>query len=281
MALKSEEFWKQPWFLVEAFALINLGFLTFDIYLAHSVNGFRRAAEYIPLYFSAAAPLILLAAMALRSRWIAVWRDLGYMVGWASVLIGLTGVILHLDSAFFYERTVRSLTYSAPFAAPLAYTGLGFLLLLNRMVEGDTGEWAQWVLLLTLGGFVGNLIFSLTDHAENGFFDYREWVAVAASGIAVGFLVTPLLITVSRKFLALCGAVLLMESAIGVWGFLLHALFNLRGPSVHAFDNFIYGAPPMAPLLFPNLAVLGLIALWRMWELSPAGDALRLPGESR
>jgi len=26
-----------------------------------------------------------------------------------------------------------------------------------------------------------------------------------------------------------------------------------------------YGAPPMAPLLFPNLVMLGLIALWRLW----------------
>jgi hypothetical protein len=44
----------------------------------------------------------------------------------------------------------------------------------------------------------------------------------------------------------------------------LHAIGNLRGPSVHAFDNFIYGAPPLAPLLFPNLAVLGLIGLWQL-----------------
>jgi hypothetical protein len=39
---------------------------------------------------------------------------------------------------------------------------------------------------------------------------------------------------------------------------------NLRGPSVHAFDIFIYGAPPLAPLLFPNLMVLGIIALWQL-----------------
>ena len=57
--------------------------------------------------------------------------------------------------------------------------------------------------------------------------------------------------------------VLLLEAAVGVWGFLLHALSNLRGPSIHAFDNFVYGAPPLAPLLFPNLVVLGLIGLWR------------------
>jgi len=46
-----------------------------------------------------------------------------------------------------------------------------------------------------------------------------------------------------------------------VWGFAVHAAANFRGPSIHAFDNFIYGAPPLAPLLFPNLMLLGLIAL--------------------
>jgi len=267
--------WTQPWFQVEAFALANLGFLTLDIYLAHSVNSFRRSAEYIPLYFSAAAPLVLLLALALRSRWIAVWKDLGYLVGWAAILMGLAGVILHLDSSFFYERTLRSLTYSAPFAAPLAYTGLGFLLLLNRMLDAETREWADWVLLLALGGFAGNLIFSLTDHAENGFFDGREWIAVTASALAVGFLITPLLVRVSRRFIVLCAAILLLQSQIGVWGVILHAERNLHGPSVHPLANLVWGAPPMAPLLFPNLAVLGWIALWRLWKLNPDGEEMQ------
>jgi len=280
MAPGSEPLWKQPWFLVESFALVNLGFLTFDIYLAHSVNDFRRSAEYIPLYFSAAAPLVLAVALGLRGRSPAAWKDLGYLVGWTAIVVGLTGVVLHLDSSFFYERTLRSLTYSAPFAAPLAYVGLGFLLLLNRMLGAETGEWAYWVLFLTLGGFVGNLIFSLTDHAENGFFDRREWVAVVASAIAVGFLITPLLVPVSRRFIALCAAVLVVESLVGVWGFALHAEHNLGGPSVHAFDNFIYGAPPMAPLLFPNLSVLGMIALWQLGRRHKSPAAEISPEES-
>jgi hypothetical protein len=271
MAPGSEAPWKQPWFLVEAFALANLGFLTLDIYLAHSVNGFWRQVEYLPLIFSATAPVILLVGMALRKRWIAVWKDLGYFVGWAAILLGLTGVVLHLDSSFFYEQTLRSLTYSAPFAAPLAYTGLGLLLILNRMVDAESGEWAQWVLLLTLGGFFGNFVFSLSDHAGNGFFDRREWAAVGASAIAVGFLVTPLLVKVSRQFIAVCAGVLVFEALTGVWGFLLHAEKNVNGPSAHLFANLVWGAPPMAPLLFPNLAALGGIALWRLWELSSPG----------
>lgn len=266
---RSGAWWPQPWLLVEAFVIANLGFLSLDIYLAHSVNDFRRAAEYIPLYFSLAAPAVLLVGLLLRGRWIAVWKDLGYLVGWLAILVGLAGVIFHMDSSFFYERTVRSLTYSAPFAAPLAYTGLGFLLLVNRMVDSKTAEWAHWVLFFTLGGFAGNFVFSLTDHAENGFFDRIEWVPVAASALAVGFLTSSILSRQPRDFLRLCSLVLLLEGAIGVWGFYLHAERNLAGPSVHLFKNLIYGAPPMAPLL-PNLAALGLIALWQLARLTPA-----------
>ena len=58
-------------------------------------------------------------------RWIghfeAPWRDVGYMIGWLSVLVGLAGVLYHLESRFFLDRTLKSLTYAAPFAAPLAY----------------------------------------------------------------------------------------------------------------------------------------------------------------
>lgn len=264
MAKLSEKWWARPQIWVEAFAILNVGFLTFDIYLAHSVNQFRNHAEFVPLIFSAIAPLVLIFALAVRYCWPAVWKDLGYLVGWSAVLIGLSGVVLHLQSHFFYERPLRSLTYSAPFAAPLAYTGLGFLLIMNRMVDPETLEWAQWVLLLALGGFIGNFIFSLTDHAGNGFFNSLEWVPVVASAISVGFLTVPLFMRVSRHFIDLCGVVLLLEACVGIWGFLLHAEGNLRGPSVHAFDNFIYGAPPMAPLLFPNLMVLGIIALWQL-----------------
>jgi hypothetical protein len=264
MDAHDEIWWKQPQVWIEIFAILNIGFLTFDIFLAHSVNQFRSRAEYIPLFFSAGAPAILILVLFQRTRHRAVWKFLGYVIGWAAILVGMTGMVLHLESHFFYERTVQSLTYSAPFAAPLAYAGLGFLLVMNRMVDAESIEWARWVLFFTLGGFVGNFVFSLADHAENGFFFPAEWVPVAASAIAIGFLAVPLLSPVSRLYIDLCAAVLVLESGVGLWGFVLHTMGNLQGPSVHAFDNFIYGAPPMAPLLFPNLMVLGIIGLWQL-----------------
>lgn len=267
MASRVDPWWRRHELWVEVFAILNLGFLAFDIYLAHSVNQFRNRAEYVPLFFSMIAPILLVAGLALQKRHPAVWQTLGHFVGWTAVVIGLTGVILHLESHFFAEWTLRSLTYSAPFAAPLAYAGLGLLLIMNRMVPRESVEWAQWVLLLTLNGFAGNFVFSLSDHAANGFFYPVEWVPVAMSALAIGFLIVPLIMHVQRKFIQICAGILALEVVTGIWGFILHAMGNLRGPSIHAFNNFIYGAPPLAPLLFPNLAILGMIGLWQLDQI--------------
>jgi hypothetical protein len=256
--------------LIEVFVLVNLAFLSLDIYLAHSVNQFARSAEYIPLYFSLAAPPVLLLAIMLCSiGFRAAWRDLGHLVGWTAIAIGMAGVVFHLDSHFFHERTLKSLVYAAPFAAPLSYTGLGLLLLLNRMVDGKSAEWAYWVLLLALGGFVGNFIFSLTDHAQNGFFYTTEWIPVASSAFAVGFLAVPFLTPVTRRFLWLCVLVLIVQALVGLLGFWFHAAANLHGPSSEWLENFIHGTPVMAPLLFPNLVLLALVGLWMLGKQLP------------
>ena len=249
---------------VELFVLINLAFLALDIYLAHSTNEFHRPAEYIPLYFSILAPVVLLIGLIARERfgYAIVWRDLGYFIGWLSILIGLAGVVLHLDSRFFHDNTLKSLTYAAPFAAPLAYTGLGLLLIVNRMVDVQSTEWAYWVLLFALGGFFGNFVFSLTDHAVNGFFRPIEWLPVVSSAFAVSFLLVPFVIRVEQKFLLLCAAILILQAMVGVIGFGFHVAADLDGPSLRLFENIVHGAPPFAPLLFPNLVLLSLIALW-------------------
>jgi hypothetical protein len=257
---------RDPILWVELFVTANLAVLAADIYIAHSVNHFQKAAEYIPLYFSIGAPAVLALMIALR--WIghfeAPWRDVGYLIGWLSVLVGLGGVLYHLESRFFLDRTLKSLTYAAPFAAPLSYTGLGFLLLMNRMVNARTAEWARWVIFLALGGFFGNFVLSLTDHASNGFFAKTEWVPVVSSALATGFLVIPLVLTVTRRFMDVCLIVMVTQALVGVLGFWFHIQANLVEPGHNLFDRIVNGAPPMAPLLFPNLVGLALIGMWAL-----------------
>jgi hypothetical protein len=263
MEKKTSKLWDHRLW-VEGFVLVNLAFLGPDIYLAHSVNDFRHPAEYVPLYFSLAAPIVLLVALIGWLAWSLdrLWVVAGHAVGWASVAIGVVGLVFHLESHFFHERTLASLVYAAPFAAPLAYTGVGLLLVMNRMVDAESMEWPLWVLFLALGGFVGNFIFSVTDHAQNGFYHPAEWIPVISSALAVGFLLGPFLLPVRRSYLLPCAVVLALQAGVGLLGFYYHNRANLQGPSPSMWDNFIDGAPVLAPLLFPNLVLLALIGLW-------------------
>jgi len=255
-----------PVLWVELFATVNLAILAVDIVIAHSVNHFGKPAEYIPLYMSIAAPAVLVVLIALR--WIggfrSPWRDVGYLVGWLSILVGLGGVLYHLESRFFLDTTLKSLTYAAPFAAPLAYTGLGFLLLVNRMVDAKSPEWARWVIFMALGGFFGNFVLSLTDHASNGFFARTEWIPVISSAFATGFLIVPLVMQVTRRFLDLCLIVMIVQALVGILGFWFHMQANLIEPGHTLWEKLVNGAPPLAPLLFPNLVGLALIGLWAL-----------------
>lgn len=242
---------------VELFALANLG--------AHSVHAYARWAEWVPIGFSAAAPLILLVALAggrfdfTRRGWP---RTLGLLVGWCAVAVGVAGLVLHLNSQFFQLYTLKSLVYTAPFVAPLSYAGLGLLLILNRMVPHHSPEWPGWVLLLTAGGFFGNFVLSLADHAANGFYAPTEWVPVIAAAFATTFLLVPLLTPVTRAYVRVCAAVLAAQVAVGLLGFALHLRFDLHHAVGPFAERFIHGAPAFAPLLFANLAILGGIALW-------------------
>jgi hypothetical protein len=264
----SRKWYRDCRFLVEAFALFNLAGLAADIYLAHSTNSFRRMAEFVPLAFSVVAPVALVPAILSLELWrrSTLWKLIGYVVGWFSVAIGIAGMIYHMDSRFFQDRTIASLVYAAPFAAPLSYTGLGLLLIMNRMVDSESREWSYWVLLLALGGFAGNFIFSVTDHAQNDFFYKTEWIPVVSSALAIGFLAVPFAVRVSRSYLRLCAAVMLLQALVGLLGFYFHGEADLHGPAPSLFDNVVYGAPIFAPLLFPDLVLLSGIGLWDLYR---------------
>lgn len=255
-----------PQLWVELFVTANLGILAADIYIAHSVNQFAVKAEYVPLYFSIVGAAVLGVAVALG--WIGsmrrTWKTTGYVIGWAAIATGLAGVLYHLDCRFFAERTLKSITYAAPFAAPLSYAGLGFLLLLNRMIAPRSLDWARWVSFMAMGGFFGNFVLSLTDHAENGFFLHTEWVPVISSAFAVGLLTVPLMAQVTRRYMDWCLLIMLTQAAVGVLGFWFHLRANLVEPGHTLFDRLVNGAPPMAPLLFPNLVALAWIGMWAL-----------------
>lgn len=266
--------WGEPILWLEVFLLGNVSFLAVDILLAHKMNDFAKPAEWIPVVYSALASVILLVTWATSG--IVPWPSragekrrgvswsLGMLVGASSVLVGVVGLILHLDSDFFTLQTIQSLVYTAPFMAPLAYAGVGLLLLLNRMVDSRGVEWACWVLLLSAGGFVGNFILSLADHAQNGFFFPSEWIGVVSAAVAVGTLIGVLAEPRSATMRGIAVVVMIAQVFVGIVGFAFHVRGNLLSPMEQFLDKFVYGAPVFAPLLFADIAILGLLGIWAL-----------------
>jgi len=276
--------WSLP-LLVEVFAASNLAFLALDTWLAHETNDFERAAEWTPVVFALGAAAALganLARVAVRrgrgaSFHEGAGRPLGLAVGWGAILVGAVGLVLHLGSRFFETLTLRSLVYSAPFVAPLAFTGLGFLVLLPRMVDVRSELWARWVLFLALGGFAGNFVLSLADHAQNGFFRPAEWIPVASAAIAVGYLTALFAAPHGRGFRRAGWWVLGLQALVGAVGFVLHALPALREAGEPLLYRVVYGPPKFAPLLFTDLAVLGGLGLAALERWAPAGAQRSAP----
>lgn len=270
-----------PWLahrplLLEAFATMNLAFLAADIYVAHSMNAFRHPAEWIPFYFSLAGALALAANLWASRPWeggrrafhTGAGRWIGLAVGWSSIAVGVAGLVWHLESQFFRLLTLKSLVYSAPFIAPLAYTGVGLLVLVNRIVTHGTREWGRWVIVLAWAGFVGNFGLALLDHAQNGFFYWTEWIAVGVSAFAVGFVLLPAVTEPTREIAVAVTAVLVAQAATGFLGLAFH-LRPLFSPSnATLVDRVVHGAPVFAPLLFVNLALLAAIGLADLWGMA-------------
>jgi hypothetical protein len=78
----------------------------------------------------------------------------------------------------------------------------------------------------------------------------------------VAFLAVFFFVPLTTRYLTACTVVLLLQGVVGAGGFVFHAVADLHGPSRSLFQNVVDGAPPFAPLLLPNLMILGLIGLW-------------------
>ena len=59
-----------------------------------------------------------------------------------------------------------------------------------------------------------------------------------------------------------------VQVIVGVLGFYFHGVAVLNGPAPNLFDNIVYVAPVLAPLLFANLALLAVFGLWDAQEKS-------------
>jgi hypothetical protein len=239
------------------FAAANLLFLMFDVALAHS--SFQRSRlELVPLAVSAiAGPAVALLALlpAGSGARTGLWP-----LALSCLATGVWGLRLHLGNGAFSDFTLHRLVYSAPLAAPLAYAGLGLLILVAE--HADAGARGRLIELLAGLGLLGNFVLCLLDHAQNGFWAPAEWLSVAAG--AVGGLSLCAASSAreeresERRFL---WTVVTAMAAVGAIGAALHlrGLFSMTPRPL--LERLQYGPPVFAPMLFADLAALGALGL--------------------
>jgi len=270
--------------LILLMAAVNELFLGLDIYLAHNISGTIVPREWIPIIFGPTAGVILLVAgvIALRNRPAAT--VLASFVFTASIVVGLLGAYFHLvrgalpDAPSGEQISINLLIWAPPVVGPLMFALIGWMgisaawvesppdsgtlsLLRGRKMHLPYSKTRAYFFMVSLG-VLATLISSVLDHARTGFSNPWLWIPTVIGVFAtlVAFVLaaeeTPGKADLYTYIFSM--VLLLLVGLVGMW---LHIQENLTAEGLVINERFIRGAPFLAPTLYSNMGLLGLIAL--------------------
>ncbi len=265
-------------------AAVNEIFLGLDIYLAHSISGTIVTREWIPIIFGPAAGILLLiaGAIAIKKRSLAV--VLANVVLMGSIVVGLLGAYFHLvrgirpDAPVGQIITIDLLVWAPPVIGPLMFSLVGLMgisaswiespvdsghlkLLGGRVLAMPVSKTRAYLLMISLGT-LATLISSVLDHARTDFRNPWLWLptAVGVFSAVVAFSLAVFREIKKQDLVAYITAMLLMI-VVGLIGLFLHIDQNLTAEGLFIQERFIRGAPFLAPTLYANMGLLGLLVL--------------------
>ena len=273
---------RDQWMLL--MAAMNEIILGTDTYLAHSISGTIRNGEWVPIIFGPIAGILLLVAglIALRRRILANLIASGIFL--ASVVVGLLGSYFHLNRIFQTgaqldeQLSSQLIVYGPPVLGPLTFALVAVLgisaawqeepvdsgrlhLFGNLRVQMPLSKTRAYFLLVAVFLLV-TLLSSVIDHAKTNFDNPWLWVPTIVGSFAV--LVTMAMGAFSRlgrgDLITYLVTMALLVGA-GLLGTFFHIQRNLGNLGIIVDERFIHGAPLLAPLLYANMAVLGIIVL--------------------
>jgi hypothetical protein len=276
-------------------AAINEIFLGIDTYLAHQISGTVVPREWIPILFGPLAGLLLFVAglIALQRRPLA--SLIATTTLFASVIVGVLGAYFHFIRAILpaappgEQVTVYLLIWAPPILGPLTFAMVGWFgvsaawiedppnsgrLILpgGRHLQLPFSKTRAYYFIVSLG-ILATVISAVLDHARTQFENPWLWIptVIGVFGVAVaaalGAIERP-----SRGDLAVYIVAMLLLILTGPVGTALHIADNLTTRGQFVVERFIRGAPFLAPLLFSNMGLLGLIVLLDPRERHPDID---------
>jgi preprotein translocase subunit Sss1 len=265
-------------------AAVNEIFLSVDIYLAHSLNGQITRNEWIPIFFGVTAGIMLLGSgvIALRNRPFAT--VIANIVFVASIVVGLLGMVFHISRTsipggpVIPMQTVNVLIWSPPLLGPSIFALVGVLgisaawiesppesgrlwLFSKRIVQMPYSKTRAYFFIVSIAILV-TIISSVLDHSRINLENPWVWLPTMAgifgtvAAATLGAIKKP-----TRLDLTTYTAAMVLLIIVGVVGFLLHLNSNLVAQGTIVVERFLRGSPTLAPLLFANVGLLGLLAL--------------------
>jgi hypothetical protein len=265
-------------------AAINELFLGIDTYIAHSTTGTIKPLEWIPIIFGPVAGILLLVAglVALRRRMAA--NIMATLVFIASIIVGLLGSYFHLVRSVLpnapagQQVLLPLLAWGPPLLGPITFALVGILGMSAAWQEEIAGS---GVLVLPGGkrlhmpysktkayffivgiGTLITLVSSVLDHSHANFANPWTWIPTVAGIFATAVIFCLAIIDQpTHTDLLTYAATMILMAIVGMLGTALHISQNLIAQGTIVDERFLRGAPILAPLLFANMASLGLITL--------------------
>jgi len=257
--------------------------LAVEIFVAHSTSGTIVPREWIPIVFGPIAAFLLLVAglISLKHRRLALLIAIPTL--FASLVVGFLGAYFHMTRAALpfapigSQISVPLIIWAPPILAPLTFALValfGFSAIWKETtVDGGDLELfggidlslpfskTRGYFLLVSMGLLATLISSVLDHARTNFSNPWLWVPTGAGilGTMVAFLLS-LSDNPSSTDVRIYLVTMILIILVGITGVVLHLLANLTSEGVFIVERFIRGAPILAPLLYADLASIGLIA---------------------
>jgi len=263
---------------------INLIFLGVDTYMAHNISKTIVPYEWIPILFGPIGGVLLLFAgwIALKNRPLAT--GIATLVLLTSAAVGLLGAYFHFMRAILpsgpagQRVTIDLLVWAPPVLGPLMFAVIGILGLSAAWAEipPDSGilvlpgerklqlpysKTRAYFYIIGIAS-LATVISSVLDHSRLRFDNPWLWLPTAVGvfgtvvAVTLGAIETP-----TRADLLTYFAAMVIMIATGLVGAFLHTRSDLTASGAIIIERFLSGAPILAPLLFCNVGLLGLLVL--------------------
>ncbi len=264
--------------LLMLFVGINLMFTGIDVALAHSINQFIPVYEWIPVFYFpfGALSCIYIAFRNKPGRWSSYLHTILMLIG---VLVGIVGTAFHANAVLNPggHLTWSWIVFGSPILAPLAFSGISLLGLyaMTEEVESQPGKLEikgigifkapisrdRHFLWLVGLGFAASTLTSVIDHAQYGYTFYKLIAIIFglfASSVVISLCVSK---NWSKGDETVYFWTMMAAVVVGVLGFGFHLSADLAGTGAFSLERILAFAPVLAPLLFCDLGLLGLLVV--------------------